>query len=74
MNHKVLWTGVVDRFRFVNGKKVPCMARIQLEADCLGLVEALAGRAINSKRKQSCLGGGLLRVRVTRIVDHPQTA
>lgn len=47
--------------------RTPVQAHAELWVDARSVVEQLQGRALNSKRKQSVLGGGAIKVRVTSI-------
>lgn len=57
--------------RLVTVKRVPVTADAELWIDPDAIIASLYGRAINSSRKRSVLGGGLIVVRVTNLKERP---
>jgi hypothetical protein len=57
--------------RLVTVGRVPVTADAELWLDPDAVIDSLYGRAINSTRKRSVLGGGLIVVRVTNIKERP---
>lgn len=64
-----IYTVPIDGFHYDRETKVrtPVRARAELWVDSRSVIAQLQGRALNSKRKQSVLAGGAVKVRVVGI-------
>ncbi|MCC7144270.1 MAG: hypothetical protein IT349_19415 [Candidatus Eisenbacteria bacterium] len=81
MRQKLIESRKVDGFqsvkernadgRLVTVKRVPVTATAELWIDPELVIASLYGRAINSSRKRSVLGGGLITVKVKNIKERP---